>query len=226
MITEQEFKRCLPASLKAGIDDTVRQQFNACLSDPNIRDIMGQNLIGYTSVLQQGKFKLSSYISAVRYCTYKSMGDTNILAYKKTFPDRYTDWENAQLPMNERNAYVSAYNKSKLVSLVYQALAIPTSILNQDVFQEAINVQRSLMLDPKVSPMVRCQSAKTLMDCLKPEEVKQMELSVSVKESDTVEELRKTTNELAKAQLKALQNGADLTALLNAEIVEVKSDAE
>ena len=70
MITEQEFKRCLPASLKAGIDDTVRQQFNACLSDPNIRDIMGQNLIGYTSVLQQGKFKLSSYISAVRYCTY------------------------------------------------------------------------------------------------------------------------------------------------------------
>ena len=138
MITEQEFKRCLPASLKAGIDDTVRQQFNACLSDPNIRDIMGQNLIGYTSVLQQGKFKLSSYISAVRYCTYKSMGDTNILAYKKTFPDRYTDWENAQLPMNERNAYVSAYNKSKLVSLVYQALAIPTSILNQDVFQEAI----------------------------------------------------------------------------------------
>ena len=87
MITEQEFKRCLPASLKAGIDDTVRQQFNACLSDPNIRDIMGQNLIGYTSVLQQGKFKLSSYISAVRYCTYKSMGDTNILAYKKTFPD-------------------------------------------------------------------------------------------------------------------------------------------
>ena len=64
------------------------------------------------------------------------------------------------------------------------------------------------------------------MDCLKPEEVKQMELSVSVKESDTVEELRKTTNELAKAQLKALQNGADLTALLNAEIVEVKSDAE
>ena len=82
------------------------------------------------------------------------------------------------------------------------------------------------LLDPKVSPMVRCQSAKALMDCLKPEEVKQMELSVSVKESDTVEELRKTTNELAKAQLKALQNGADLTALLNAEIVEVKSDAE
>ena len=225
-MTEQEFKRCLPAALKGSMDDSVREQFNKCLEDPYTRDIMGQNLIGYTSVLQQGKFKLSSYISAVRYCTYKSMGDTNIMAYKKTFPERFTEFEDKDLPMNQINSYVTAYNKSKLVSLVYQALAIPTSILNQDVFQEAINVQRSLMLDPKVSPMVRCQSAKALMDCLKPEEVKQMELSVSVKESDTVEELRKTTNELAKAQLKALQNGADLTALLNAEIVEVKSDAK
>lgn len=225
-MTEQEFKRCLPTALKGSMDDSVREQFNKCLEDPYTRDIMGQNLIGYTSVLQQGKFKLSSYISAVRYCTYKSMGDTNIMAYKKTFPERFTEFEDKDLPMNQINSYVTAYNKSKLVSLVYQALAIPTSILNQDVFQEAINVQRSLMLDPKVSPMVRCQSAKALMDCLKPEEVKQMELSVSVKESDTVEELRKTTNELAKAQLKALQNGADLTALLNAEIVEVKSDAE
>jgi hypothetical protein len=225
-MTEQEFKRCLPAALKGSMDDSVREQFNKCLEDPYTRDIMGQNLIGYTSVLQQGKFKLSSYISAVRYCTYKSMGDTNIMAYKKTFPERFTEFEDKDLPMNQINSYVTAYNKSKLVTLVYQALAIPTSILNQDVFQEAINVQRSLMLDPKVSPMVRCQSAKALMDCLKPEEVKQMELSVSVKESDTVEELRKTTNELAKAQLKALQNGADLTALLNAEIVEVKSDAE
>ena len=224
-MTEQEFKRCLPAALKGSMDDSIREQFNKCLEDPYTRDIMGQNLIGYTSVLQQGKFKLSSYISAVRYCTYKSMGDTNIMAYKKTFPERFTEFEDKDLPMNQINSYVTAYNKSKLVSLVYQALAIPTSILNQDVFQEAINVQRSLMLDPKVSPMVRCQSAKALMDCLKPEEVKQMELSVSVKESDTVEELRKTTNELAKAQLKALQNGADLTALLNAEIVEVKSDA-
>ena len=205
-MTEQEFKRCLPAALKGSMDDSVREQFNKCLEDPYTRDIMGQNLIGYTSVLQQGKFKLSSYISAVRYCTYKSMGDTNIMAYKKTFPERFTEFEDKDLPMNQINSYVTAYNKSKLVSLVYQALAIPTSILNQDVFQEAINVQRSLMLDPKVSPMVRCQSAKALMDCLKPEEVKQMELSVSVKESDTVEELRK--------------------ALLNAEIVEVKSDAE
>jgi hypothetical protein len=68
--------------------------------------------------------------------------------------------------------------------------------------------------------MVRCQAAKALMDCLKPEEVKQMEVAVNIKESDTVEELRKTTMELAKAQMEALKKGADVTAILNAPIVQ------
>ena len=102
-------------------------------------------------------------------------------------------------------------------------MMIPTYILNQDVFQEAINVQRKLMLDPTVKPLVRCQAAKALMDTLKPPEVKQMELAVSVKETDTVTELRKATTELAKAQIDALRKGGSLEAILNSKIVQ---DAE
>jgi hypothetical protein len=188
-----------------------------------MREAISQNLIGYTNVISQGRFKLSSYISAVQYCTYKSMGDTNILAYKKTFPQKWTEWENQQVPLNQRTSYVTVYNKSKLVTLIYQALAIPTAILNADVFQEAINVQRQLMLDPSVKPLVRCQAAKALMDTLKPEEVKQMEVAVNIKESDTVEELRKTTAELAKAQLEALKKGADIESILGSKIIQ---DAE
>ena len=222
-MTEDEFKRCLPASVRGSIDDSIRVQLNECLADPNMREAISQNLIGYTNVISQGRFKLSSYISAVQYCTYKSMGDTNILAYKKTFPQKWTEWDAQNLPLNQRTSYVTVYNKSKLVTLIYQALAIPTAILNADVFQEAINVQRQLMLDPSVKPLVRCQAAKALMDTLKPEEVKQMEVAVNIKESDTVEELRKTTAELAKAQLEALRKGADIEAILGSKIVQ---DAE
>ena len=222
-MTEDEFKRCLPASVRGSIDDSIRVQLNDCLADPNMREAISQNLIGYTNVISQGRFKLSSYISAVQYCTYKSMGDTNILAYKKTFPQKWTEWENQQVPLNQRTSYVTVYNKSKLVTLIYQALAIPTAILNADVFQEAINIQRQLMLDPSVKPLVRCQAAKALMDTLKPEEVKQMEVAVNIKESDTVEELRKTTAELAKAQLEALKKGADIESILGSKIVQ---DAE
>lgn len=222
-MTEDEFKRCLPPSIRGSIDDSIRVQLNECLNDPDMREAISQNLIGYTNVISQGRFKLSSYISAVQYCTYKSMGDTNILAYKKTFPSRWTEWEHKQVPLNQRTSYITLYNKSKLVTLIYQALAIPTAILNADVFQEAINVQRQLMLDPSVKPLVRCQAAKALMDTLKPEEVKQMEVAVNIKESDTVEELRKTTAELAKAQLEALRKGADIESILGSKIVQ---DAE
>ena len=61
------------------------------------------------------------------------------------------------------------------------------------------------------------------MDTLKPPEVKQMELSVAVKETDTVTELRKATTELAKAQLEALRKGGDIENILKSTIVQ---DAE
>ena len=151
------------------------------------------------------------------------MGDTNIQAYRKTFPQRVQDLIDRGTPDKDINSMVSAYNKSKLVTLLFEAMMIPTYILNQDVFQEAINVQRKLMLDPTVKPLVRCQAAKALMDTLKPPEVKQMELAVSVKETDTVTELRKATTELAKAQIDALRKGGSLEAILNSKIVQ---DAE
>lgn len=223
MITEEEFKRCLPATIRGNVNDEVRQLFNDCLADPNTREIVSQNLIGYTTVLQQGKFKLDSYLNAIRYTTYKAMGDTNIDAFKKTFPQRYSDLIAKNTPPKDINSYVSLYNKSKLVTLIYEAMMIPTHILNQDVFQEAINQQRKLMLDDKVSPMVRCTAAKSLLDTLKPPELKKMELDVSIKESDTIAQLQKATEQLAQLQLQQLNKGtSSLEDILNAPIIEAE----
>ena len=218
-----QFKRCLPSNLKGNVTDSIVERFNEVLNDPIAREAIADNLLGFTNVISQGKFKLESYLYAVKYVTYKAMGDTNIQAYRKTFPQRVQDLIDKGTPDKDINSMVSAYNKSKLVTLLFEAMMIPTYILNQDVFQEAINVQRKLMLDPTVKPLVRCQAAKALMDTLKPPEVKQMELAVSVKETDTVTELRKATTELAKAQIDALRKGGSLEAILNSKIVQ---DAE
>ena len=218
-----QFKRCLPSNLKGNVTDSIVERFNEVLNDPIAREAIADNLLGFTNVISQGKFKLESYLYAVKYVTYKAMGDTNIQAYRKTFPQRVQDLIDKGVPDKDINSMVSAYNKSKLVTLLFEAMMIPTYILNQDVFQEAINVQRKLMLDPTVKPLVRCQAAKALMDTLKPPEVKQMELAVSVKETDTVTELRKATTELARAQIDALRKGGSLEAILNSKIVQ---DAE
>lgn len=219
----EQFKRCLPSNVRGNVTEEIVERFNEVLNDPLAREAVAENLIGFTNVISQGKFKLESYLYAVKYVTYKAMGDSNILAYRKTFPQRIQDLIDKGVPDKDINSMVSAYNKSKLVTLIFQAMAIPTHILNQDLFQEALNVQRQLMLDPTVKPLVRCQAAKALMDTLKPPEVKQMELAVSVKETDTVTELRKATTELAKAQLEALRKGGDLESIINAQIIQ---DAE
>ena len=219
----EQFKRCLPSNVRGNVTEEIVERFNEVLNDPLAREAVAENLIGFTNVIAQGKFKLESYLYAVKYVTYKAMGDSNILAYRKTFPQRVQDLIDRGVPDKDINSMVSAYNKSKLVTLIFQAMAIPTHILNQDLFQEALNVQRQLMLDPTVKPLVRCQAAKALMDTLKPPEVKQMELAVSVKETDTVTELRKATTELAKAQLEALRKGGDLESIINAQIIQ---DAE
>ena len=218
-----QFKRCLPSNLKGNVTEEIVERFNEVLNDPIAREAIADNLLGFTNVISQGKFKLESYLYAVKYVTYKAMGDTNIQAYRKTYPQRVQDLIDKGTPDKDINSMVSAYNKSKLVTLLFEAMMIPTYILNQDVFQEAINVQRKLMLDPTVKPLVRCQAAKALMDTLKPPEVKQMELAVSVKETDTVTELRKATTELARAQIDALRKGGSLEAILNSKIVQ---DAE
>lgn len=219
----EQFKRCLPSNLKGNVTEEIVNRFNEVLNDPVAREAIADNLIGYTSVISQGKFKLESYLYAVKYVTYKSMGDSNIQAYRKVFPQRIQELESKGIPAKDINSMVSAYNKSKLVTKLFESMMIPTYILNQDAFQQAINVQKELMLDPTVKPLVRCQAAKALMDTLKPPEVKQMELSVAVKETDTVTELRKATTELAKAQIDALRKGGDLESILKSTIIQ---DAE
>ena len=221
-MTEDEFKRCLPSNIRNSFNDEIRAKLNACLENQETREVMKQNILGYTDVIQQGKFSLDEYLSAIQFVTYKAMGDTNSLAYKKVFPERYSAMVDKGYELKDINSRISGYNKSRLVTLLYEKLMIPTYILNQDVFQDALNTQREIMNNTKYSPIARVQAAKSLLDTLKPPELKKMQLDVSVNESDTIQELRKTTQELAQIQLKMLNQGANLEDILNKPIIEAE----
>ena len=80
------------------------------------------------------------------------------------------------------------------------------------------------MLDDNVKPLVRVQAGKSLLDTLKPPELKKMQLDVSVKESDTIAQLQKTTQELAQLQLQQLKQGTSLQDILNQPIIEAEYD--
>ena len=207
MLTVEQFKQALPDKVKKSISQELIDQINTTLSDPELYESYRDNLISYTKVMADGKFKIESYISAVKYVSHKLMGCTNIDAYIKTFPDKYSRFLAQGVAAKDIASYVTAYNKSKLVNLIFEQTLIPSYVLNQDLYQKALNVQAELMTTAN-SEKVRCEAANSLLTHLKMPEVKKVELDIGVKEDSSIAALRATTLELARQQRLMVESGA------------------
>ena len=207
MLTLDQFKLALPDKVKKSINQELIDQINNTLSDPEMFEQYRDNLISYTKVMADGKFKVTQYIDAVRYVSFKLMGCTNIEAYTKTFPDKYQRFVQQGVQAKDIASYVTAYNKSKLVNLIFEQTLIPSHVLNQDLYQRALNVQADLMINAK-SEKVRCDAANSLLTQLKAPEVKKVELDIGVKEDSSIAALRATTLELARQQRLMVESGA------------------
>lgn len=207
MLTLDQFQLALPDKVKKSINQELIDQINNTLSDPEMYESYRDNLISYTKVMADGKFKVTQYIDAVRYVSFKLMGCTNIEAYTKTFPDKYQRFVQQGVSAKDIASYVTAYNKSKLVNLIFEQTLIPSHVLNQDLYQRALNVQADLMINAK-SEKVRCDAANSLLTQLKAPEVKKVELDIGVKEDSSIAALRATTLELARQQRLMVESGA------------------
>ena len=205
-LSEQQIKAILPSTLRSGISTELVQTINDVLADEGMATAFKENLITFTSVLSEGKFTIQEYINAVKFVSYKAMGDTAKVAYAKTFPDRYAKWKAEGLEEKKIASYVSIYNQTKLVTLIMERMLVPSWILNQDVYQQAINVQAQLMVDTRVSPMVRTKAADSLLNILKRPELQKLELAVTQKESDSMIDLKASLKELVIAQKEAIQH--------------------
>ena len=178
MITPEEFKSALPAKFRNGVDKAVIANVNKALDDPHTREMMQENILGFSSVLLEGKFTITKYVSAVRFASYRMMGNNNKISYAKTFPDRYQRFINEGVITKDIASYISAYSKSKLVTLILTQALTPLHIINMNKEQEAINVLAELMTNA-MSEHVRRQSAKDLLDALKRPETIKLELDVN-----------------------------------------------
>ena len=205
-LTLEQFQMALPDKVKKSVNQELIDSVNAVISDPEVYEAYRENLLSYTKVMQDGKFKVSGYVDAVRYVSYKLMGHTNIDSYIKTFPDKYQRFLDQGVAAKDIASYVTAYNKSKLVNLIFEQTIIPSYVLNQDLYQKALNVQAELMVSSK-SDMVRTTAANSLLTQLKMPEKQKVELDINVKEDGSIAALRAATLELAKHQRLSMQAG-------------------
>lgn len=205
-LSREQFKKALPEKFHKNVNQDLIDQVNATLSEPELYEQYRDNLLSYTGVLQNGKFRIDAYVNAVKYVSYKLMGKSNQDAYALTFPDRMKRMAAQGTSSKDIASYVSIYNKSKLVNLIMEQSLIPSWILNQDMYQRALNTQAELMTTAR-SEKVRSDAANSLLTHLKRPESQKVELEIGQKEDSTIQQLRETTLDLIAQQRRMIESG-------------------
>jgi len=222
MITIEQVAKALPPHLKGNATQALVDTLNTISTDQDMAENIRANFVSYSGVLKDGKFKTEDYVNAVTYVSYKLLGDSNQDAWFKTFPHRYQRLVAQGTSTKDIAAHVSAYNKGKLVNAIMEQTLVPSWVLNQDMYQKALNVQYDLMTDPAVSPKVRSDAANSILTHLtKPKEVGPL-INFDMRENNGVEALKSALGELALAQRDAIANGTGIKTVLDQNIMDVK----
>jgi hypothetical protein len=206
VLTTDDLKSALPDKVKKSVNQQLIDGINSSLAEPELYEIYRENLLSYGAVMAEGRFKVSQYISAIKYCSHKFMGQTNIASYSKTFPEKIQRFAAEQVASKDVASYVTAYNKSKLVTLIMEQAMIPVWLLNQDLHQKALNVQAELMQSAN-SEKVRSDAANSILTHLKQPENQSIELKVTTERSSAVTALEQATLALVAQQRQSIQAG-------------------
>lgn len=209
MLDMESFVKALPSQMRGGISTTVVDKINAMHEDPDIAAAMRDNVVGYTSVLRNGNYKMADFLNAVKYCTFQSMGDTYMQAWAKTFPDRYSRLKVQAKSDKDISSHVAMYRKTQLVTILTDQMLIPMHLLYADVFHTSVKVAIEIMTNTDVSPKVRSDTALGLMIQLKRPEVQRIELDIGTKEGGAIQELKDITAKLASQQHSMIAAGVN-----------------
>lgn len=220
-ITKELVARALPGNLKSAATDQLADMINQISTDPIIAEQIRDNFLSYTSVLKDGKYKVEDYLNAVAYCSYKLMGDSNQDAYFKTFPQRYANLVAAGRTPKEISAYVAAYAKGQLVNKIMEQTLVPSWVLNQHMYQAALNTQFKIMTNEDVSPKVRSYAADSLLTHLaKPKEAGPL-INIDMGETSGMNELKDALARMAQQQQTLINAGVSTKEIAAQDIVDV-----
>jgi hypothetical protein len=206
-VSLEVFQRALPKQVRGNLTQAMVDNVNLLLAgDEQDSAHLRDGLLGWTSIMRDGKFTLKQYVNAVRYVCFKMQDATNEEAYAKTFPERYQSLLDQGLDSRRIGGYVSQFNKGLLVQKIFEQSMIPVYIFNAEIYQKAINTQAHLMVSAN-SELVQTQAANSLLTHLRPPDTSKIEIDMTVKEDKVIHELRSTIAELSAIQKRNIQSG-------------------
>lgn len=206
MLTVAELKDTVPKQHRSKITQEFVDEINQMIKDPQMAEVYTENILTYSKVLQEGRFKLQDYFNAVMFVSYKAMGMSNMGAYQKVFPDKCRDMAARQVSNKDMAAYASTYNKTKLVTLIYEQTLIPDHIMYASVRHRAIAAQAAL-LDSKNEHIVQ-KAADSLMNHLKAPDSAKLNLDIATTDGGVIADLAQALSNLSNQQRNKIEEGA------------------
>ena len=218
MLTVDEVRKALPPHLKSAATQSLVDSLNTIPVDPEAARSIRENFISFSNVLKDSRFKLEDYLNAVAYVSFRMMGHNNQESYARALPDRYQRLVAKGTSSKDIAAYVTAFNKGKLVTMLMEQAMIPVWLINQDAMQRAINKQIDLM-DSAKSEMVQHLAAKSLMETLKRPETKDVNINLGTVEDKGLEEMRQMMVSLAQRQQQLIESGASTREIAHQKLI-------
>ncbi len=178
--------------------------------------------VNYFNVLDNNsQWSTSKYMNAMKFFTLMETDHTAVDAYVKTFPERLAARIARGEGKSDMGGEASRYNSSQLVNEIRKVANVSVKLIHRHTFHDAIAVTSRLMYDPEVSPAVRQKAAETLIRELKPEEDKQINVTVS-SDISAIDELRKATEALVLEQRRSMEAGVAVKWIAESKIVDVE----
>ena len=220
----ESIKKLVPKAQRTLITEDFVNRLEASMKDSIIAEEFKDNFITYLNVLSKGKYKMEDYINAVKYVSFKLLDYSNVKAYAATFPERY---ERLVEEGQQIDAFVSMYNKNKLVIQIYEQTIVPSYVLNAPLHQQALNTLATMIQDEDVRGMTKVKACEAILAYTKQPEVIKGELTIGIEQSDTINDLREVTQQLAKTYREALANGTKtLKQVAESRIIDVTVEEE
>lgn len=199
-------KASVPKGMRSVVTQDLIDKLNNLSNNPVENEMVQESFVSYMDILSTGKYKLESYLNAVKFVTYMSLKCGTLEAWVKVFPDKYAACLASQVEDKTIYSYASHYKKGKLVNELLERMMIPTQILNAPYLQEAINKQVDLMRHSK-SERIQLEASSSLITNLKMPETAKLEIDVGIKEDSQLAELARLSAELAMQQHTAIKGG-------------------
>lgn len=201
--------------------DTV-DELNKLIEDPDYGEEFIDAYGQYFNVMEKNnQWSTTKYMNAVKFFVLIEAGHTAVDAYVKVFPERLQARHARGETRSMMGGEASRYNASQLVNEIRKVANVSVKLVHRHTFHEAIAVTARMMHDPGVSPAVRQKAAETLIRELKPEDDKQINVTVT-NEGSAIDELRRATEALVMEQRRSIEAGVAVKWIAESTVVEAE----